>query len=296
MKTKKQIKIGGLKPLPKDERDFRLGVLFPKPIIVPDIDFSVGEQLEIKDQLDSDMCTAFAVTAASELQEGVTLSPEFQFAKIKELEGSINQWGANLRTALKSATKFGSLEKVKAPFNLKYKDRDFLANWLNWPKVLDEEAKTHIKESYFEADTGKDMFDSIRSALWINREKYRAVITGANWRQSWTWAEDAVIPTEYEPNGFGHAFIITGQKMINGLPHLVAQLSNGTDIGDRGLFYFGREVVNREFNFGAFCFVDLSKGEAKILNNWGLSINWRLLAKIVAGVKEFLKFNPWPSS
>jgi hypothetical protein len=33
MKTKKQIKIGGLKPLPKDERDFRLGVLFPKPIM-----------------------------------------------------------------------------------------------------------------------------------------------------------------------------------------------------------------------------------------------------------------------
>ena len=59
-------------------------------------------------------------------------------------------------------------------------------------------------------------------------------------------------------------FKIFGQKIIGSEIYLVAQLSQGEDVGDRGLFYLPREVVNKEIGaYGIFMFYDMEREEAE---------------------------------
>lgn len=257
----------GLRPLPRDPRDFSLAGVFGQEDIsvVPDEDFVVAEPQVIKDQKETEFCTAYAVTAVSEDQEGVVLYPDWQFAKIKQIEGNKETWGATLRDAAKSVVKFGSVEMNDR--ELSY-ERDKVVDWENYPSYLEREAQKHRKKSFFNVDGGYDTFDNIRLALWQNRDKNRSVLIGCQWRHAWNGVEDGVIPEEYELEPYtGHAFKIYGQKMIDGKPHLIAQLSNGEEVGDRGRFYFPRFVINREVaGFGKFMFKDMPKEAARSAN------------------------------
>ena len=60
-------------------------------------------------------------------------------------------------------------------------------------------------------------------------------------------------------------------------PYLTIQNSWGKEVGAGGLYYFPREVVNREWTFGAIMFKDLPLTQAKYLQKKGLGINalWR---------------------
>jgi len=285
---------GGLKDLPEDKRDFSLGGVFGYADLVelPE-NFVTSPPLKIKDQFDTDLCTAFALTAVSEDQEGVELNPEYQFAKTKQIQGEYESWGANLRDACKSAVKYGSIEQDDAIYKIDVNSREKVANWLNYPDFLDDVAKLHLKQSFFRADTGPyDTFDNIRSALWINREEKRSVLTGSLWYVEWTDAEKGLVPLDSKLKLFGHAFKVFGWKtLIEGakrVPFLMAQLSNGTKIGDEGIFYFRREVVNKEFKQGAYMLKDMTPEKAryylengiKSTDNWviqQLKVLWRFI-------------------
>ena len=277
---------GGFRPSSKDIRDFHAAAVFGQlPVeYIPDHDFIVAEPLGIKDQRESDLCTAFATCAVLEDHEDVELSPEWFFAKIKELEGSPLEWGADPRTACKAAKKFGALEKKQAPYSLENEERDFLAEPENWDGDLDGLAYIHHQRSFFRADTGSyDVFDNIRAAMWKHRDSKSSVFTGCMWRPEWTHAKDGIIPTNYSTaQGFGHAFKLFGQKKINGEMYIMAQLSNGTGIGDKGVFYFPREVVNRELTYEAWIFLDADPNEIK-------QSNWSWWQKVVDWIRKFLK-------
>ena len=278
---------GGLRPLRPDNRDFSVGAVFA-PIAVSEIpDFVIGE-LILKNQGNTDFCSAYAVTSASELQEGVELNPLWQFAQIKKLSGDWKTWGADLRQACASAVKVGSVEQhirfygssEDEPLPSLNDTRDLVANWENWPqKELEAKAEAHKKQSYFSISKGgyKDLFDAILGELWRNKEDERAVIAGVLWRPEWTNAEGGVVPMEYGEDGFGHAFLFKGKKTINGYPHLVAHLSNG-EVGDKGVFYFSREIMNKEFGeYGLFLFNDFSADYYK-RNYWSF---WQKLVNFV---------------
>ena len=110
--------IGGLKELEKDERDFSLGAIFTLPALSELPEEYLLETLEIKNQGDTDMCAAFAATTLSEIQEEVLLSPEYAFAKTKEIEGDFLSWGTNLRSICKMMTKIGIIEAKDTPYSL----------------------------------------------------------------------------------------------------------------------------------------------------------------------------------
>lgn len=235
----------GLRPLPKDDRDFALGAFYDLPKLeeLPPEFFLMPKKIE--DQDNSDLCTAFASTSVTEDQEGIEMSPEFTFAMTKEIEGDFATWGADLRSACKSHTKIGALPKVESPFSLATHSRDFVANWTNWPQELKNKAAIHKKQNYFSVEGPYDLFDDIRASLWGYRLELRSIMTGVLWRPEWThtFSSDAfnngIIPTNELPkNGFGHAFKICGWKQIINEPYLIAQLSNGENIGDKGFFYF----------------------------------------------------------
>ena|SRR3990167_8408633 len=159
------------------------------------------------------------------------------------------------------------------------KDQIFLANWGNWPKNLDESAKKHLKQSYFSIYGPYDTFDNIRATLWANRNEKRSVLTGCEWKSIWINAAGGIIPKFYlEKNGVGHAFKIFGWKEIAGESYLIAQLSNGMGVGDKGIFYFPRNVINKELSFGIYTFSDMPTEKAKQMG-WSWDIKLKEILK-----------------
>ena len=233
-------------------------------------DFEGVEPLKIKNQLFSDECTAFSSTSVSESQEGVELSPDYTFAKTKQIEGDYKSFGGDPRDVCKAHIKFGALEQKDAPFTLEKDGRDFVANWKNWPEDLDRLASVHKKGAFFKCDSGKDLFDSIRIALFTNKNEKRDVFTGCYWQPEWTYAGGGIVPkisgnSEDSP----HAIKAFGWKEINGEPYLKVQNSYGLGVGQNGIFYFPREVVNK-FMF-AYTFSDFDPEAIK-------AMQWKLLA------------------
>jgi len=276
------IKDSGLIP-PKKELinlDFSYAKTFGAVRELPQEDFMVAESIEIKDQMDSDMCTAFAATAVSEDQEGVKLAPEWFFAKVKQVIGDYTGYGADPRSACDAAVRFGFLESSYTEHSLTTDSRDSLANWSNWDFGFDIRAIKHRKKSYFKIDGGGDLFDSIRGFLWENKDRKQSVFTGTYWQPEWTFVKDGIASKDSanEPVN-AHAFKVAGQKIIEGVPHLVIINSYGYGIGDQGRFYFPREVVNR-FLF-AYAFMDLPSEAGKL--------NWNLLQKVKYFIKKLLK-------
>ena len=221
---------------------------------------------KILNQTDLDFCTAFSTAELQYALFGNSFDPLYQMAKIKQIRGEYKQQGANLRDAAKSIIAFGSLPAISAPYthdgSLSDKDRDFLANWANWPTGLDGVAKKYIDASFFKLDGTGDTFDNIRSTLWLHRQERRAVLFGLVWHGEWTYTPYATIPHIMPTTqGGGHAMAVIGQKTINGEVYLIFQQTWGEQIGDKGFFYFPRSIVNKSFSYGygAFTFSRIDK-------------------------------------
>ena len=255
----KQIK-GGLIYKKPDKRNFNFGKVFGT-IDLSEIpaDFIVAEPKQ-KDQGDTDFCSAFSSTSASEPQEGVELNPFWQFAVSKVISGDPEAWGQTLENAIKVHTKYGAINE--SDFDRGEFGDEELRYIKNYPEELFEKAEEHKKQSYFEAKGYKETFDSYRACLWANRTTKRLLITGVILHDSWIDSQDGIIKESGNPVS-GDACIIIGQKTIDGEPYLIAQLSAGEKIGDKGKLYYSREMINKYFNFGGFLFVDMPPEEAK---------------------------------
>lgn len=287
----------GLHPLPPDDRDFSLGSIFGKPDLskLPE-SFWYSPQ-HTKDQGDTDLCTAFATTSVSELQEDVELSPEYQFARTRQLtKAPLDAFGANLRDACSSLVKFGSQEKSLLPWSLEQNGRDFFADYKNVPEYVDNAAWGHRKKTYFAVrDVGYDLFDDIRVAIDSNKTEECAVVTGASWRPEWLYAKDGILPPEYSDSGPGHAFVILGYQWKPSITsskyehYLVLQLSSGTRVGSEGLFYMNRTIANKELTFGNFLFKDINPTYAKFLNETGETYRPDLLGKLSSFYRALFK-------
>lgn len=259
-----QLPKNSLKILPKDPRDFNLGAVFPQIDIkkVPTTDFIVTTPLVIKNQGETDYCSAYALTSVSEDQEGIEFIPEYQFFRIKEISGKPKEWGADLRDACRSATDYGSLPVRYWP--KKELTREEINDRRTWPSSSESVGRLYKKESYFSIKGKYDVFDNIRCALYQHRADKCTILTGALWRQSWLDSSTGILPPIYEDDGFGHAFKIFGQKVIKEQMYLMAQLSQGEEVGDKGIFYLSREIVNKEIGpFGIFMFKDVPREEVE---------------------------------
>jgi len=261
----------GLIPPKKDRRDFSYRRYFGASFMPPLADFIV-KPLEIKNQGTSDMCVAYAVSSSSEKQEGVALEPAYLFAKTKQLMGSWQEWGSDPVKALKASMKYGALEKSVSPYSLDKNGRNFVADWNNWDSKLDGVAQVHHKKSYFKLDAGQDLFNSIVIGLYDNRQTNTTAICGVYWQPEWTYASGGVVKHLGDNKSLPHAIEAIGQRIIDGVPHLIIQNSWGEGVGDKGLYYFPKEVVN-QFLF-AYALIDASPEDVR---------------KVTWGVLEYLK-------
>lgn len=273
----------GLLPLSKDDRDLKLGAIFtyPKLSDIPD-SFSL-DVLGIKDQKDTDFCTAFASCLVSELQEGVKLEPSYSFAVSKELSGGLHEWGQDIRYAMKSHAKVGAIESKVSPFSLDTEDEDMLRDITNWPPSLKLDALRHKKKSYLEVTGPYTPFDDIRAAIWKFRKEKRGVVSGVKW--SWP-SSQVTLDTEINDGG-GHCIAYVGWKG----DYLKLVNSYGRDAGDNGVHWIHKDIVNKYAGlYGAFMFVDISPEEARFYQQNGskVDVNWlrQLLATFISIFKR----------
>lgn len=286
-----------LLPLQHDDRDIVLGGVFNLGSIadVPKEDFSVNVFDYTLDQQFTDFCSAYAGTYISSDQEGVPLSPEYQFAITKQIQGSLESWGADLRSACKSFLKGSIPQSDWDDFFGKESryDRNIVVDQKKHPKEWTNIARRYAKGSFW-AITGneaKDMFDSIILALWVNKDEKGGAITGLEWKAPWLTEKGGIIKTIYPEKGFGHAINLVGVKYIDGTPFIKARLSSGPNVGDKGFFYLSRDVINKYCPiYGVFMFKDLPKEAAKFLNNNNIKLTYwsGILAKLVAILKNII--------
>jgi len=274
---------GGLKPLPEDKRDFKFGSIFGAVPLSQLPTTFVYPVIKIEDQKDTDFCTAFASTSVREDQEFVDLTPLYTFAKLKQLEGSPDGWGGDLRMVAKTHCQFGALEKKDCPYTIDT-PREVIANWINWNKRYDTMASAHKAQSFTFVNkySGMDLFDSIRMAIWLGRNKKQTVLTGALWKHLWTLSDGILRPSDND-EASPHAFKINGWKEIEGTTYLSLVLSNGTGIGQGGIFYMPREIANTELIFGNIVFTDLPKNLAWTANQLPF------LSKLILALQNLLK-------
>lgn len=252
----------GLRPTPVDHRDIPLGAVagFASLSALPR-EYTVAEPLIIKNQGDTDMCTGYALTAVSEDQEGVILDPFFTFGITKRIQGNPAEWGADLRSACKSATKVGFLQGTPARVTTppSGQDRTDASLLVGVTASQEAKAKFHRKQTYAAINGPYDVFDNFRSALWQMRGEKRSIFTGCMWRPTWTDSPYGVVESVGPAYGFGHALKIAGWDQ----EFLLAQLSNGKEIGRDGMFLLSREVINAAFTFGGYTFMDMPREDAE---------------------------------
>jgi len=111
-----------------------------------------------------------------------------------------------------------------------------------------------IKNQYikpYKVDGSHDVFDNIRTALDITK---LPIVSSAYWKPEWTFAANGVVQDSINKGGEPHAFCVIGWNENN----LVIQNSKGKKVGDKGLFYFDRYLVNKYF-LDSFCFKEVAE-------------------------------------
>lgn len=275
----------GLKDTPRDDRDFKLGAITTLPPLseLP-LEFVIPEH-GIKNQRQSDFCTAFAFAGVSELQEGVALSAEWAFAKSKELSGDVEEWGQDLRKGAAVHTRFGCAPQSAVPFTVANESPDFLRRIENYPDVGAQAIK-HVKKSYVTVSGQYDYFDDIRAALWKYRNERRGVVTGVRFG----WEPTKKILNTIPLDGQGHAMYINGWVTLGGVPYLRYVNSFGTRSGDNGVHYVSREVVNHFVAlYGAFMFLDMEPEQVRYMQERGITDKDNWIVQILKSVVSLLQ-------
>lgn len=278
----------GLQPLKEDHRDFQLGAVFSLPALEDLPDKFAFETLGVKDQGNSDLCSAFAVTTLSEIQEGVRLSPLYHFALSKEISGDPDNWGQNARDAVAASAKYGDVEESEAKFKENQSSSNAIRHLKNWPEDHLEKAIKHKKKSYFKVTGLYDHFDNIRASMWKFRDGLQGVSLGLLW--AWHTGQEFLSLENAGAVREGHLVAVVGFEKKDGEDYLIIQNSWGTDAGNGGLHYVARNVVNKYAPmFGAYMMVDLSKEEAQYMIENGIidTDNW--LIQLLKAIINFIK-------
>lgn len=232
----------GLKKLKRDRRDFSHHKTFGATPL-PTLPATYLLISTILNQGGLPHCTAYAACSAREPQAKLQFDPEWYFMQEGEVNGEVFADGYDLRVAMATGVKRG----------FKPLQGD-----------LTREPRYFCEDSYFSALDGQyDVFDNVRSAMWLAQEEKRCALLGTMWYKEWLFSPDGVVQEKYQTlspmglhavKGAGWTDRVQSGKIISieGTPYLAVQNSFGKGYGDGGVFYFPRAVVNREFVEGAY--------------------------------------------
>ena len=262
---------GGLLPLEGDSRDWMLHDHFGV-LAVPFADFACSDDPVILGQTELPLTAALAVGQTCQNRGSEGHDPMYTYAAARHLshKDPTRGWGCDLRSACKAVVRHGLLPAALAPFQ----PHDGVARWGAWSSwegmdELHKAASSRKKGAFFAIDPpprGMDLFDALLSASYGLLPARRPIVTGVKWRGEWTLQREGVVPQRPCKGGLLCAVRVLGQRIINEVAHLVVAPNLGRGVGDNGLFYFCREVANREMRYGSFAFRDLAASGIPLLS------------------------------
>lgn len=247
----------GTRPAELDPRDYSFHQTFGSvvSILLPS-EYSVDNGVTMPDQIEEGnpySCTAYTVTDLGTDQDGVIYSPEYTYMKTLFIQGLPPETnGSDMRPAMKTAKVYGLLPKMNMPIDLLGKGEDYTANISHWPVDLDKISGLleHRKADYYNVydDGGLDWLDSLRSALWLNKNDKRGICIGTPW--VWSSAPAGFLTENFIYDGnpqsvAWHCWAIKGWTTIEGVPYLVGKPWQGKNYGANGFVYVSRETINK---------------------------------------------------
>lgn len=199
----------------------------------------------IKDQQNSDYCTAAARSAAASYLLGRDISFEYQTAKEGELNNTPIYNGTTPNIADGVGTNYGYLPDEQSPLHFATDGWIKPAIWQNYPPTLDGQAIVNAQGQPF--DVNPD-YVSIKSALLQGNLDNAVVVANGFWYNSWNNSVGGIVPVPTDEPITRHSYCIIDFRMFpDGVERLVAQLSQGTSFGDNGLIYMSEDAVNTAF-------------------------------------------------
>lgn len=204
--------------------------------------------LSIKDQGESQFCTAFTVAEAIENQTGIIMSPEYQTAKEGQIKGSPIFSGTDPLTALKSGRSYGALPQRKSPLTFHENGFQLPAQWQQYPTALDINAFEYRRPSFYSVTAGNpddlDTYSAIQLGLWDARDDKAPVMAAGFWYEAWQEiGSDGILPMPKTSPITRHMYTILDWEE-RGLKILSHQ---GTNYGNGGIAYMPEPVVNEVF-------------------------------------------------
>lgn len=178
---------------------------------LPQEDFTVCEPLEIKNQDKVDECTSCALAAIAEDKLNVLVDDDYIYENSQH-----DDFGIKPSIAVQAVIEKGVRTKTGSIFHPFAKAK----------KVW-----------------GWSLFNRCREIMF---DEKLSLFCGIYWQPEWTFVTDGIVfPVETWMKTMPHAFKVYGQKRINGILYLKVQNSQGEESGDKGIWYFPKEVADR---------------------------------------------------
>ena len=186
----------------------------------------------ILDQGQLPACSAYASTAVRDSMKGKLYDPKIQWHEEQQFCNSpLSDGVSDMRVPMAVGVETGFVP-IQTPLPV-------------------DKASTFYSVSQ---NGDNDLFDSIRVAM---QQAHCPLVFGITWMNEWTNALGGTIHDNGKTVDGGHALKIAGWKQLNGDPYLVIQNSWNTMVGDGGLYYFPRSVVNYCFGeYGIYYWTD----------------------------------------
>lgn len=204
----------------------------------------------------------------------VPFSPDFSYAAARYIAGDGPEGtpGTSFHAGIHGAVAFGGLLASQADFTAKEKGEQFVSDWNNWSDEDRKSAIQYIQNGIYNVLGNGDAFDSILSALWVNKV---GISVGTAWYEEWyQMVPSGITATPKMPhvtnNLSWHNYSIKGKKTIGGIPYLIIKPWQGTARGDGGYMYFSRETINTVLSVHGSGAVTISKNAIRWVSLIGI--------------------------
>jgi len=258
----------GLEPLPKDNRDLKVGFWFGTKKYEPKrISWKLPRTRVFRQRFNC--CGWYGSTTGKEMDEGINLSPRSLVIAAKRVKYLSKDGYSNLRNNELAVKDFGIAEERLL------KDGDGKWNEFSSPRHLTPEilinAKEHRSASFWRVDTLEELYKALDDG--------RPVKFGMDWYRGFNRSGGFKAPYLISgPSGRfagGHAPILTGYER-NYFGKKVVEFKNsfGDWWGDKGYAYIEEEYLLKNMKkYGAFVNMDMPSDVGKfIVDNDGKNI------------------------
>lgn len=211
-------------------------------------------------------CTAHATTTMKYVDEGVRLSPRFQFAWSKYNDG-YKGYGTSFVNALSVLQQHGAAEEMMFPDENKL-DQTTYTDVKLIPDRVSSVATVHKSQSYATNKLTKE------NIMQMMMQFKKPLLIGCDWYQIYNRiGSDGMFPIFSGQLVGGHAFIAVGWRTVDGNWQLICQNSFGMNWGDNGRFYVFEGLLGQLYS-QVFVTIDMPKEDAQQIDTkYKLNLN-----------------------